>query len=158
MENKNETFKDRLEKLLEVKKSNPNSLATELGTSPVNIYGYLSGKADSPSSKMIRKFERIGVNTDWLLHGKGEMFHNVNDAVVGSGSPEEYFEQLFLRLEESFRDTYDKALAEKDKIISDQRYMLDYMRSQLASPGKLEPTTEQKAGVFTFEKRLPEVA
>ncbi len=98
-----ETFKERLEKIMEVKELNPNKLATLLGTSAVNIYRYMNGGAEQPSVGMLNKFEKIGINKNWLLDGKGEMFLNAESKNSTSGVPE---------LWQDLKEQYEKRIKE----------------------------------------------
>ncbi len=117
-----ETFKERLEKVMEAKELNPNKLATLLGTNAVNIYGYLNGRAELPSATMLNKFEKIGVSRNWLLDGKGEMFIGEESNVSKSSTPEWWIE---------IRQEYDKRLEELSMALQDARYTIKLQKKML---------------------------
>lgn len=150
MENKNQTFKDRLELIMKEKDLNANRLASEIDTNAANIYRYLGEESQMPSEAILEKFTKLGYSKKWLKYGEGEKIETYKSP--NSSDP---LMQTLERIENSFATV----LEEKQQIIEDMRFTIDLLRSQLAaSPGKLEPTTEQNVGVFTYQKRLPEVA
>lgn len=117
-----ETFKERLEKIMEVKELNPNKLATLLGTSSVNIYRYMNGGAEQPSVGMLNKFEKIGISKNWLLDGKGEMFIAEENNVSKSSTPEWLLE---------IKQEYDKRLEELSMALQDARYTIKLQKKML---------------------------
>ncbi len=139
------TFKERLIHLMEVDNYVPNSLASDLKTSAVNIYGYLNGRAEEPSDKMLKKFEAIGYSRKWLTTGIGEMKIEKQEVVKkapiienNSTSTSDYLLETIKRIEDSFKTD----LMEKDRIIQDQRFIIDSLKSQIQG-NFLEPIIEK---------------
>lgn len=146
MENKNETFKDRLELIMKEKDLNANSLAHEIGTNAVNIYRYLADENPSvPTNSTIDKIAKLGYSKKWLKFGEGERYDP--SQIISTSSATDPLMEVVERIERSF----STLLEEKQQVIENQQFLIKNLMSQL---GKLEPITNiQKAVGRVVEMR-----
>lgn len=78
---------DRLDALIKALGKNSNSFSQEIGVSNTHIYYIvkgnktLGGKKNKPSFDLLSKISETfpDVNLEWLVNGRGSMFHSFED-------------------------------------------------------------------------------
>lgn len=72
-------FKDRLHRILEAKELNPYKIWKDTGIQRQSIMNYLKGE-NKPSSDILKRLaDYLGVSSDWLLTGLGDLRANLDD-------------------------------------------------------------------------------
>ncbi|MBW6460169.1 MAG: helix-turn-helix domain-containing protein [Bacteroidales bacterium] len=73
-------MKDRIRKLLEIKKESPSDFAQKLGVQRSSVSHIMSGR-NNPGLDFLQKIltSYPDINPDWLLLGKGEIFRKPLD-------------------------------------------------------------------------------
>ncbi len=66
--------KKRIRKIIEKRGGNASKFARELGILPNYLVSVLNGNDKGISSMMLKCFSKIGININWLLDGKGDMY------------------------------------------------------------------------------------
>ena len=87
----------RIEEVSIRKKVSYKELAEILDITPQTIYQILNGRVKNPSSSLIAKFEKVGVNSSWLLTGEGNIFKtesSPSDVKVEDNYQTKYIELL----------------------------------------------------------------
>jgi transcriptional regulator with XRE-family HTH domain len=76
-------MKDRLLQFIKKEKLSSSDLAEKIGVQPSTISHILSGR-NNPSYEFIENFLKIfpSVNAEWLIMGKGDMYKDIQHAVV----------------------------------------------------------------------------
>lgn len=74
---------DRIRKISEVLQISLSELADLLGITAQNLSVYVNNRRQ-PKSIFLQHFKKIGVNIDWLLTGKGDMFidNSIKDKLI----------------------------------------------------------------------------
>ena len=109
----------RIKDVCLVKRLSYKDLAEELGVTPQAIYQILNGRIKNPSSSLIKKFEKIGINPSWMLTGNGQMLIGKEEIQENTLSFEYLKEQI----------------KQKDSIIQALQRIID-SQAQLLSLGK----------------------
>lgn len=115
-----ETIASRIDAICRSKRLSYKELSGLLEITPQTIYQIMNGRIKNPSSMLITKFERIGINPSWLLTGDGVMLKEDVMQVV----PQQGVQNI---------DYLLKQIEQKDSLIKTLQTIID---SQLLSLGK----------------------
>jgi transcriptional regulator with XRE-family HTH domain len=92
-----------------------NDFAKLLGTTQQCISDYEKAKNQIPD-KIKEKLYNLGYNINWLISGKGQMFHNENDSQIVSTDKLQRLEHLKILLSEGIVDSKDVTYLKKEII------------------------------------------
>lgn len=76
------TVGDRLKYVLELKDVTPYKIGKDIPVSRAMIGNYISGENEPSVKNIILIAEYLGVNLNWLLTGKGDIFQNKEESEV----------------------------------------------------------------------------
>lgn len=162
METNKKTIGSRVKELMKHEGKNQTEFATSIGVTQPTV-GNLINDSTNPNFKSIDAILRNypNVSRDWLLEGKGEMFLDLAPKVEPA-KPEPandggYLLDILKRIEDSFKSNIE----EKDRVIADQRFIIDTLKNQVAAlssvnggfidPNTGEPKMNILDGDFEFE-------
>jgi predicted transcriptional regulator len=115
----------RIKSLVDALKMNNNSFGKKVGISPQGV-AYIIANKSKPSYEAIQKILSTfpDLSESWLLTGEGEMFVT-KTPTEPSPSRHQDLDIFLSSLEKKWETQYSAMIAEKDKIIKDQRYLID---------------------------------
>lgn len=105
---------DRINLVCKLKNWSLRELAGKLGVTSTAIYNLMKGVTKTPSANVLMAFERIGLNSNWILTGEGSMEKNVE--IKGTVTVDYLLEELAKK---------DKALQQKDNLIQTLQHVID---------------------------------
>jgi hypothetical protein len=155
----------RINELIFRLNKNQSSFAKSIGVTQTAVYSTVHGKT-KPRYEFIESILLAypNINKEWLMEGKGEMFvdtaSKVEPAKTESGNDGGYLLDILKRIEDSFKSNIE----EKDRVIADQRFIIDTLKNQVAAlssvnagfidPNTGEPKMNFLKGDYDFEAEI----
>lgn len=157
------TIGSRINKLIFSLDKNQSSFADAIGFSQPSVHSTIKDKT-IPKRDFIDAIIKAfpNVNRDWVEYGKGEMLidptlTNEEQAKAEPSNDGGYLLDILKRIEDSFKSNIE----EKDRVIADQRFIIDTLKNQVAAlssvnggfidPNTGEPKMNILDGDFEFE-------
>lgn len=112
------TIGERIKMIIELEKLNENSFSRRIGKSYTAIAKIVKGES-KPGFEIIEAVlvEFPNINSDWLIHGTGQM---TKDGQKESSKPGDYLQDYLQKLEAQFaemREMFSSQIAVKDRQI-----------------------------------------
>lgn len=122
-----ETIHDRIKKVISHFGLNASSFAKRVGVSVTVIQNLVGGRFSKPSFDVLEKIiDATGVNSDWLIIGKGEPFTESQSWLTGE-SPVYGIQNELLACKKEV-NLLNQRIADKDEVIG-------LLKAQIANSG-----------------------
>ena len=136
----------RINELIFRLNKNQSSFAKSIGVTQTAVYSTVHGKT-KPRYEFMESILLAypNISKEWLMEGKGEMFLDAAPSEPAKAEPSNdagYLLDILKRIEDSFKSNIE----EKDRVIADQRFIIDTLKNQVAAlssvnAGFIDPNT-----------------
>lgn len=144
------TIGERFRLIIETEKTNTNSFSKRLGVSNTAIIKIVKGES-KPGFDIIEAVlvEFPNISSDWLIHGKGQMANEAQQAKEKTGS---YLQDYLDKLEKQFSEMRDMFASQKELFASElatKNRQIEKLMDLLGKPSgvaeeaKVKPMWEQ---------------
>jgi transcriptional regulator with XRE-family HTH domain len=122
---------------------NNSSFAKSIGVTPPSITSIVKGDS-KPRYELIEKILTAypTLSRAWLMEGIEPVFIGSPPPTTSKYEESKYLLEYLQKIEESFKQEYNKLLEDKDKLISSQQAFIQTLIGQLGSLGKLDLSEE----------------